>query len=92
MADGSVYVFDAYGTLLDIAAAARRVLSGHPEQARLLAEVWRGRQLEYAWIDMALGQATDFWGATTRALPRSDPAHWTRNWYWRNHRRCCRVQ
>lgn len=68
MTDGPVYVFDAYGTLLDIAAAARRVLSGHPDQARLLAEVWRARQLEYAWTDMALGQATDFWGATTRAL------------------------
>jgi 2-haloacid dehalogenase len=63
-----VYVFDAYGTLFDVAAAARRVLAGHPGDARLLAEIWRGRQLEYAWTDTALGQPTNFWDATTRAL------------------------
>jgi 2-haloacid dehalogenase len=62
------YIFDAYGTLLDLSAAARRVLADRPAEYRLLAEVWRGRQLEYAWTDMALGHSTDFWSATTRAL------------------------
>jgi 2-haloacid dehalogenase len=64
----TVYIFDAYGTLLDIAAAARRVLAGQSADARLLAEIWRARQLEYAWTDMALGHPSNFWNATTRAL------------------------
>jgi len=68
MTDKPVYIFDAYGTLLDLSAAARKVLSGHPDKVQLLAEVWRGRQLEYAWTDMALGRSTDFWDATARAL------------------------
>jgi 2-haloacid dehalogenase len=68
MTDKPIYIFDAYGTLLDLSAAARKVLSGHPDKVQLLAEVWRGRQLEYAWTDMALGRSTDFWDATVRAL------------------------
>jgi 2-haloacid dehalogenase len=68
MAQQSIYIFDAYGTLLDLSAAARQVLAAYPDQARLLAEIWRGRQLEYAWTDMALGHSTNFWDATTRAL------------------------
>lgn len=68
MAPEPVYIFDAYGTLLDVSAAARAVLKDHPGDARLLAEIWRGRQLEYAWTDMALGHPTSFWDATGRAL------------------------
>lgn len=68
MFEHPMYIFDAYGTLFDVAAAARRVLAAHPAEARLLAEVWRGRQLEYAWTDTALGQPTHFWDATSRAL------------------------
>jgi 2-haloacid dehalogenase len=68
MLDKPIYIFDAYGTLLDLSAAARKQLSDHPNKALLLAEVWRGRQLEYAWTDMALGRSTDFWDATVRAL------------------------
>jgi 2-haloacid dehalogenase len=63
-----MYIFDAYGTLLDLAAAARKVMADHPAEARSLAEIWRCRQLEYAWTDMALGHSTDFWSATVRAL------------------------
>lgn len=65
---GSVWIFDAYGTLLDVTASARRVLADQPGEARLLAEIWRGRQLEYAWTDTALGHPTNFWNATERAL------------------------
>jgi 2-haloacid dehalogenase len=68
MPDKPIYIFDAYGTLFDLSAAARRVLSEHPQKAQLLGEVWRGKQLEYAWTDMALGRPTDFWDATVRAL------------------------
>lgn len=68
MADQPIYIFDAYGTLFDLSAAARKVLAGHSGKAQLLAEVWRGRQLECAWTDMALGRPTDFWDATVRGL------------------------
>lgn len=63
-----IYIFDAYGTLFDLSAATRKVLAEHPSTARLLSEIWRARQLEYAWTDMALGFPTNLWDATTRAL------------------------
>lgn len=68
MAGYPIYIFDAYGTLFDLSAATRNVLAEHPSNARLLAEIWRARQMEYAWTDMALGLPTNLWDTTTRAL------------------------
>lgn len=62
------YVFDAYGTLLDIGAAYYAILKDRTGLAHTHAEVWRNRQLEFAWVDMLTGQPPDFWHVTERAL------------------------
>jgi 2-haloacid dehalogenase len=64
----SVYVFDAYGTLLDVnSAVAQHAAAVGPDAARL-SELWRAKQLEYSWVYSLLGHYEPFWDLTTRAL------------------------
>ncbi|MEM9557799.1 MAG: haloacid dehalogenase type II [Acidobacteriota bacterium] len=67
MDDRPATVFDAYGTVFDVAAPAREVFDD-PATAARVATLWRGRQLEYAWTEGSLGRAPDFWSVTGRAL------------------------
>ncbi len=66
-------VFDAYGTLFDIAAAARRA-AAEPGQDALaarwpeLAEIWRQKQLQYTWLRASAGAHCDFWALTQDGL------------------------
>jgi 2-haloacid dehalogenase len=57
-------VFDAYGTLFDFAAAARRVLGDDTSFITL----WRDKQLQYTWLRAAQDQHADFWQVTGDAL------------------------
>lgn len=61
-----VYVFDLFGTLLDLEAAFRSREFGAPW--RIVAALWRARQLELAWADMLLGESCDLSAASERAL------------------------
>jgi 2-haloacid dehalogenase len=68
-----VAVFDAYGTLFDVSAAARAAAEAPGGEA--LAEVWprlsarwRERQLQYAWTRTLMGRHEDFWTITCDAL------------------------
>jgi 2-haloacid dehalogenase len=62
------YVFDAYGTLFDVhAAIARHAAAAGPQAARF-SEIWRSKQLEYAWTMTLAGQYADFWTLTEQAL------------------------
>ncbi|SDX96029.1 2-haloacid dehalogenase [Albimonas donghaensis] len=66
-------VFDAYGTLFDVAAAARRLAAdpAHPRFAEAwprIAEIWRLKQLQYSWLRATAGVHTDFWQVTVDAL------------------------
>lgn len=83
-------VFDAYGTLFDVSAAARRAAT-EPGFAALqtlwprLAEDWRRKQLEYTWLRSLMGVHADFAAVTADALDwamaaqnLSDPALRTR--------------
>lgn len=70
----SVCVFDAYGTLFDVNAAARRAAS-EPENAaalaprwQKLASDWRFKQLQYTWLRAITGAHADFWQVTGEAL------------------------
>ena len=69
----SVCIFDAYGTLFDVAAAAR-VAAAEPGRETLaaiwpkLAEDWRRKQLEYTWLRAVMRQHTDFWTVTQDGL------------------------
>ena len=48
-------VFDAYGTLFDVAAPARAILC---DRADALSQAWRRKQLEYSWLRSLVGRPT----------------------------------
>ncbi len=66
-------IFDAYGTLFDVAAAARHAAT-EPQFPQLidkwpeLAELWRLKQLQYTWLRAVTGEHTDFWTVTRDGL------------------------
>lgn len=66
-------VFDAYGTLFDVGAAARQAAS-EPEFAAIkdnwmaLAEHWRLKQLQYSWLRGLADAYDDFWEVTQNGL------------------------
>lgn len=66
-------VFDAYGTLFDVAGAAR-IAATEPGGGRLaevwprLAEDWRHKQIEYAWHRTITGHHAGFDAVTADAL------------------------
>lgn len=66
-------IFDAYGTLFDVAAAARQAAT-EPAFAAIrdswpvLAEQWRLKQLQYTWLRAITGAHTDFWEVTQNGL------------------------
>lgn len=66
-------IFDAYGTLFDVAAAARNAATepGGEKLAEVwprLAEDWRRKQLEYTWLRAIMGAHCDFWAVTQDGL------------------------
>jgi len=66
-------LFDAYGTLLDVDAAAAQ-LAGSGRFPKLqscwpeLASIWRTRQLNYTWLRSLSGSYKPFWEITSDAL------------------------
>jgi len=62
------FVFDAYGTLFDVHAAIARHRAAAGPEADRFSELWRTKQLEYAWMLSAAGRYVDFWTLTERAL------------------------
>lgn len=66
-------VFDAYGTLFDVTAAAREA-AAEPDNAALaeiwpkLAADWRSKQLQYSWLRAITGDYTSFWTVTQDGL------------------------
>ncbi|MEP3784895.1 haloacid dehalogenase type II [Ascidiaceihabitans sp.] len=90
-------VFDAYGTLFDVAAAARQAaiepnFSQIKDSWPQLADHWRQKQLQYTWLRAISNAHTDFWEVTQDGLDwalekmgvADDPALRTRllNLYW----------
>ncbi|MGJ8621374.1 MAG: haloacid dehalogenase type II [Yoonia sp.] len=69
----TTYVFDAYGTLFDVNAAAAQAAQ-EPEHAALrdvwpaLARDWRRKQLEYTWLRAVADRHCDFWQVTCDGL------------------------
>lgn len=61
-------VFDAYGTLFDVNAAAAEERDALGEQWLSLAELWRTKQLQYTWLRGLAGRHADFWQVTGDAL------------------------
>jgi len=66
-------VFDAYGTLFDVGAAAREAAATSENAAfsahwATVAENWRLKQLQYTWLRAITGAHTDFWEVTQNGL------------------------
>jgi 2-haloacid dehalogenase len=66
-------IFDAYGTLFDVASAARAVAnekgqSEFAEHWEKIANTWRLKQLQYTWLRTIMGQHQDFWQVTKDGL------------------------
>ncbi len=66
-------VFDAYGTLFDVAAAARQCASEPGREAfaakwQTVATDWRLKQLQYTWLRALADAHTDFWTVTQNGL------------------------
>jgi 2-haloacid dehalogenase len=61
-------VFDAYGTLFDVASAARACRDELGEDADRLSALWRDKQLQYTWLRAAQDRHADFWQVTGEAL------------------------
>ena len=53
-------VFDAYGTLFDVAAAAVQCRDALGDKADELAVLWRTRQLEYTWLRSLMQEYVEF--------------------------------
>ncbi len=64
----SACVFDAYGTLFDVNAAAAHCADELGDKWQPLAEVWRTKQLQYTWLRSLMQRHTPFWQVTTDAL------------------------
>ncbi len=64
----SICVFDAYGTLFDMASPVARQQSILGEKAADVAKLWRAKQLEYTWVRSLIGVHADFWKVTREAL------------------------
>lgn len=75
-----MFVFDAYGTLLDVDAAAREA-AAEPGMEALkenwlpIAKGWRERQLRYSWLCSMMGKYDDFWELTIRSLDKTLEEH-----------------
>lgn len=66
-------VFDAYGTLFDVAAAARAAAQEPGAESwaarwPALSGHWRRKQLEYTWLRAVADAHVDFWQITQDAL------------------------
>lgn len=66
-------IFDAYGTLFDVSAAAREAaaepgFTGLAESWPDVAANWRLKQLQYTWLRAITGEHTDFWSVTQDGL------------------------
>ena len=61
-------VFDAYGTLFDPQSVADTVAERMPAHAETVTQVWRLKQLEYTWLNAAMGRYRDFAAVTRESL------------------------
>ncbi|MBT3307166.1 MAG: haloacid dehalogenase type II [Alphaproteobacteria bacterium] len=61
-------VFDAYGTLFDVAAAAAHCKDELGDKAEPLSALWRTRQLEYTWLRSLMQEYVEFWQVTGDGL------------------------
>ncbi|KLN59751.1 haloacid dehalogenase [Kiloniella spongiae] len=62
------FVFDAYGTLLDVHSAVYKLSEELGPDAQSISDIWRTKQLEYTWLRSLMGAHSNFWNVTSDAL------------------------
>ena len=73
-------VFDAYGTLFDVNAAARTAANETNQETfkevwPSVSNLWRIKQLQYTWLRSMTSAYTDFWTVTQDSLDYALEAH-----------------
>jgi 2-haloacid dehalogenase len=63
-----IHVFDAYGTLFDVHAAAARERDAIGDGWEKLSQTWRTKHIEYTWLHAMTGRPATFWTLTERSL------------------------
>ena len=68
-----IVVFDAYGTLFDVNAAARTYSQKYADDTFLkiwkkVSTLWREKQISYTWFYTSMAYKTNFWKVTEDAL------------------------
>ena len=53
-------VFDAYGTIYDVASVFKRCEHHFPGHGKAISELWRVKQLEYTWLRTLMGRYENF--------------------------------
>jgi 2-haloacid dehalogenase len=61
-------VFDAYGTLYDVASVTALCDKHFPGHGSAISDIWRQKQLEYTWLSSLMGRYQDFWQLTAAGL------------------------
>lgn len=61
-------VFDAYGTLYDVASVTALCDRHFPGHGGAISDIWRQKQLEYTWLSTLMGRYQDFWRITAAGL------------------------
>ena len=68
-------VFDAYGTLFNVASPVEKLAGTIGDKALDVAKLWRQKQLEYTWLRSLMGVHADFWVVTREALDHTLEVH-----------------
>jgi 2-haloacid dehalogenase len=63
-----LYVFDAYGTLFNLHAAAERQRTGIGPRWQELSHTWRSKHIEYTWHHSLTQTPASFWLLAERSL------------------------
>lgn len=69
------YVFDAYGTLFNLHAAAERHREAIGPEWQRFSQTWRTKHIEYTWHTTLVGKRTSFWVLAERSLDYAIAAH-----------------
>jgi 2-haloacid dehalogenase len=74
----ALYVFDAYGTLFNVHAAAHRYKDAIGPAWQQLSQTWRTKHIEYSWHHAFTGKPASFWQLAERSLDYAIAATGTR--------------
>lgn len=64
----NVFVFDAYGTLFDVHAAAELHKLAIGPKWQQLSQTWRTKHIEYTWVHSLSQRPVSFWEIAQRSL------------------------